>query len=90
MSEERLQALRARIDELDHRLLSLLAERQQLARTIGALKADTGQPVRQPEREAALLADRAKRAEALGLDPAQVRALFETLLAWSREEQKER
>jgi chorismate mutase-like protein len=88
ITEERLQALRTRIDDLDHRLLQLLSERRELVQNIGAINTDAGLPVRHPEREAALLADHAGRAEALGLDPTQVQALFETLLAWSRSEQE--
>lgn len=47
-----LEALRARIDEVDARLLALLSERGELVQQVGALKHATGAPVYRPEREA--------------------------------------
>jgi chorismate mutase / prephenate dehydratase len=49
--EERLAALRGRIDEINHKLLQLLSERAELALEIGHLKRADGADVYQPARE---------------------------------------
>ncbi|MCL4746722.1 MAG: prephenate dehydratase [Burkholderiaceae bacterium] len=54
--DERLGALRQRIDAVDARLLELLNERARIAREVGELKRETGAPVFRPEREAQVLA----------------------------------
>ena len=51
-----LRALRDRIDDLDDRLLALLAERLDVVRALGDLKAAHGATGRDPAREAAILA----------------------------------
>jgi chorismate mutase/prephenate dehydratase len=52
---DRLAELRARIDEVDARLLELLSERGRLVGQVGELKHATGAPVLRPEREAQIL-----------------------------------
>ena len=55
-----LAALRARIDDVDSRMLAAISERIEIARQVGAAKgaggtADDGAPVHRPGREAALI-----------------------------------
>ena len=50
-----LARLRAEVDALDRRLVALLNERAELARSIGRLKAEAGEPVRDTEREREVL-----------------------------------
>ncbi|MFM1991123.1 MAG: prephenate dehydratase [Pseudomonadota bacterium] len=50
-----LNALRERIDDVDARLLALLAERGRLVLQVGELKHATNAPVLRPEREAQIL-----------------------------------
>lgn len=50
-----LSALRESIDDIDSRLLALLAERADVVANVGAAKAREGAPVLDPEREKALL-----------------------------------
>src|SRR6185436_15909107 len=57
------------IDELDRELIDLLARRSLLSRRAAAAKAQLGAAVRDPRREAALLAARRDEAEKRGLDP---------------------
>ena len=73
------------IDGLDRDLLALLARRAVLSRRAAAAKAERGLPVRDPRREAELLASRRRDAERLGLDPARVGEIFEAVLRFSRE-----
>lgn len=52
---DRLSELRIRIDDVDRRMLDLLAERGRLVVEVGAFKHETGAPVLRPEREAQIL-----------------------------------
>lgn len=85
---EELQAARARIDRIDAELARLFAERMTAAAEIGAWKRAHGRPVRDPAREAELLARNTARIEDPRLRPYFGR-LLETLLAESRRWQGE-
>lgn len=74
-----LESLRARIDELDHEMLRLLAERMDASRQIASLKRQAGMSVYQPKRWDAVLTDRMKQAEGLALDQAFVKELLEKI-----------
>lgn len=84
MSLDDLTTLRQRIEHVDAALVRLVAERTQLARDAGAWKRVAGQPGRDPAQEAVVLERAATRARELGLDPAEVRAMFEILLRLAR------
>ena len=81
---EELSDARDVIDELDDELMELLARRVGVARRAAKAKASVGRPIRDPEREAELLAERVARAETLGLDGASVEELFVAVLGFSR------
>lgn len=72
-----LEALRARIDDVDAELARLVEARARLVAEIAALKAARGVPLLDPERERAIVA-RAAAASALPEDA--VRAAFEGIL----------
>ncbi len=74
-----LEALRARIDAADRRLLEALADRFAAVAEIGALKRQRGEPVVQPERWAALVRERLEWAAALGVDARFCEALLALL-----------
>lgn len=80
-----LAQTRDRIDEVDGELVRLLARRAKLVRRAQRAKAAEGRGVVDPERERALLADRARLAEESGLEGAGARAVFEAILALSCE-----
>jgi chorismate mutase/prephenate dehydratase len=61
----RLQPLREAIDEVDRRLVELLAERARLAQQVGILKQQAAAPVYRPERESEVL----RRVRALNRGP---------------------
>jgi chorismate mutase/prephenate dehydratase len=79
MSNE-LADLRKSLDDIDAVLVSALGERARLAREIAEVKADGDGPVRDSERETALLQHRSQFGERLGLDPAFVRRIFREIL----------
>jgi prephenate dehydrogenase len=76
------------IDEVDRDLLALLARRALLSQRAASAKAELGLAVRDARRGAALLASRRRDAEALGLDPESVGAIFEAVLHFSRKLQE--
>jgi chorismate mutase/prephenate dehydrogenase len=82
-----LPLLRAMIDALDRDLLQIVARRMALVAEVAAYKRAHGLRVRDAERERALLADRARRAEALGLPAAEIESMFRVLLRASRDHQ---
>jgi len=66
----------------------LLAERQDIVDDLCALKADAGRTVRDPEREAELLAHVRSVADETGLSPDLAETLFEEILAHSVKRQR--
>ncbi|MCH2138871.1 MAG: bifunctional chorismate mutase/prephenate dehydrogenase [Phycisphaerales bacterium] len=82
-----LQALRDRIDEVDLQLVDLLGARAKLITEVAAVKRDTGVPIKDPAREASLLASRTARAVGTGVSADTVEGLFRLLLRASRDRQ---
>ena len=80
MTSQDLAALRKSLDDIDAVLVSALGERARLARQIARVKADGDGPVRDADRETALLQHRSALGERLGLDPAFVRRIFREIL----------
>ncbi len=76
----RLAALRRRVDAVDRRIVRLLAERQRLVAAMPPYK----ERLRDPRREAQVLADAAREARRSGLDGIFVRSVFQRLLGASR------
>ncbi len=84
-----LATLRKALDDLDKVLLNALGERTRLAREIADVKADADRPVRDQQREAALLSHRAAYGEQLGLDPALVRRIYHEIIEDSVRRQRD-
>lgn len=80
MTTQDLAALRKSLDDIDAVLVSALGERARLARQIARVKAEGEGPVRDADRETALLQHRSAVGERLGLDPAFVRRIFREIL----------
>ncbi len=74
---------RARIDAIDHQLLRLLGQRMDTSREIALVKRPLDIALYQPARWNALVADRKRLAEQLGLDADFVGRLLETIHAES-------
>jgi chorismate mutase/prephenate dehydrogenase len=75
------------VDALDHELLQLAARRMAVVSEIAAYKRQHHLRIRDPQREREILADRAQRAEAMGLPKGEMESLFRVLLRASREHQ---
>lgn len=82
-ADRQLRLLREHIDTLDRQLLDAIAARFDCSRQIAQIKADSNLAVYQPKRWESLLQQRLAAAEALGLDPAFVKSLFERIHAES-------
>ena len=88
MADDRIEALRSRIDEINDRLLHLIAERQEVSLAIAAIKAEQGMALYSHEREAQLLERFRQDAVAHGLDPDYVEELMNVVLRHSRAAQR--
>lgn len=85
-----LEDARDRIDEIDRRFVELLAERYAVVDEICDMKAEDGDDVKDPTREAELLDHVASIAEENGLAPEFVRGLYQKILSHSVERQERR
>ena len=83
LSHPDLAPLRARIDDVDSKILALVGERVKLAIEVGEVKRRHDLPVFDPEREKRLIERLVARKEA-PLDAELVRRLFERVIAESR------
>ncbi|WP_018984525.1 prephenate dehydratase [Salinimonas chungwhensis] len=75
-----LDAVRARISELDSELLSLLAERRKLTNEVAETKIAQQIPVRDVKREEQLLIHLIKQGQEKGLDPHYVTQVFHVVI----------
>jgi chorismate mutase len=82
-AEAELAELRRAIDEVDHKILELVAERVRLVLAVGDYKRRNSLPVYDPERERSLL-ERLSREAPAPLEPETVRRIFERLVDESR------
>jgi chorismate mutase/prephenate dehydratase len=75
-----LVMLRKSLDDIDGVIVAALGERARLSRDMARAKADGDTPVRDLDRETALLQHRSAVGERVGLDPAFVRRIFREIL----------
>jgi len=86
---DELAQLRKSMDELDDKILGLLRSRVELSKRIGELKRRGGLPVRDPDRERAVLERVRRFSRQLGFDPLELEEVFLKILAASRRVQGE-
>ena len=79
--------LRKQIDEIDHSILELLDQRNQVVEEVAKVKKNTGFGIRDFKREAELLSDRSARGDTAGLPAAVIESLFRVILWASRDRQ---
>lgn len=77
---EALASSRAALDAVDAALVELLAKRRALVSAVWERKRAAGEPLRDPERERAILARAARSASVSGLEPSAVRAVMRAVL----------
>lgn len=83
MSEEDLNYLRQRLDNIDDKLLNLINERMNIVYEVGKVKAKSGGAIYRPEREKAII-DRLVSLNDGKLNRAAIEALFLEIFAISR------
>jgi chorismate mutase/prephenate dehydrogenase len=86
-AEQQLEALRRRIDAIDHDMLALLKERQEQVAEVTRLKKTHGMQVYHPAREENLISEKRRMGRAVGLDADFLEDLFRRILRQSRMEQ---
>jgi chorismate mutase len=84
-----LESVRKKIDEIDARLIRLIAERQQLAGEMAHLKFREGIPIRDPGQREHVLDRAFDRAVEAKVDPVSVQKIFAILVEMSEERQQE-
>lgn len=90
VSEDRLDALRRRILEVDEELIRLVGERRDLVVEVGRVKEALGFPVLDPRREAQVVRRAAETARELGVDEEMVRDVVWRIIAAARDAQEDR
>ncbi|HSM61024.1 MAG TPA: chorismate mutase [Longimicrobiales bacterium] len=88
--EERLEALRARVQEVDRALVGLIGERRALVLEIGRVKEALGLPVLDPPQEARVVRRAAEMAREAGVDDEAVRDVLWRIIASARDAQEGR
>jgi len=81
--EPELTELRSRIDQVDRRLVSLIAKRCRLAGVAGRRKRGEGRGLCDPDQEDLVLGRAVARARAAGLHEDRIRRLFTDLIGLS-------
>ncbi len=77
---EDIQTLRKRVDEIDDQIIKALSERVKTCRAIGEAKKQQGLPVRDKSRENEVYVKVKEKAVKLGLDSAQIEALYREIV----------
>jgi chorismate mutase len=82
-----LVSLREEINELDSKIIKLIAERQKLAPKIAKIKIHQGIPIHDEKRTAEVLAQVFERAVEYKIDPVAIQQIFEILIAMNEDRQ---
>jgi chorismate mutase len=77
---EDIKQLRKRIDEVDEQILQSLSKRTKICKSIGLVKKKHGIPIQDLPRESDIYAYIKEKAADLGLDPAQVEAIYRQIV----------
>ncbi|MCX5880926.1 MAG: bifunctional chorismate mutase/prephenate dehydrogenase, partial [Deltaproteobacteria bacterium] len=82
--DQALSGLRQDIDAIDSRIVSLLADRQQVVGQVAALKKSHNLQVYHPAREEDLISRRRQQAKNIGLNPDFIEEIYRTIIRRSR------
>lgn len=88
-ASDEIDAVRARIEQIDLQLVALIAERVQHGRELGRTKRALQLPVLDPAREAVVVRRAGELAREAGLQAEDVREIFWHLIGLSRRAQQE-
>jgi prephenate dehydrogenase len=83
-----IREVRQRIDDVDHEIVRLIAQRTELAERAGKAKAELGRPILDPAREKALLESRRAWASQANLDAEGIAEIFQAIVRLSRRAQR--
>lgn len=86
-TEQKLEDLRNKIDDIDQEIVALLAKRQVAVEHVLALKKAHNLPIYHPAREENLISERRNQGIETGLDPDYIEELYRLILRQSRTEQ---
>ena len=75
-----IKQLRKRIDEVDEQILRSLSKRMEICKSIGLVKKEHGISIQDLPRESDVYAHIKEKAADLGLDPAQVEAIYRQIV----------
>ncbi|GAA0821081.1 bifunctional chorismate mutase/prephenate dehydrogenase [Colwellia sp. D2M02] len=78
--DNKLNALRNEIDDIDSELVNLLRRRLSVTTKVGELKSGVGMPIYDPVREASLFKKRRQQASEAGLSPALIEDVLRRLM----------
>ncbi|MDD1660860.1 MAG: chorismate mutase [Methanomicrobiales archaeon] len=84
-----LASVREKIDEIDGKIIRLIAERQRLAADMAHLKFREGIPIRDPGQRERVLERAFDRAVEAMVDPVSVQKVFDLLVQMSEDRQQE-
>jgi chorismate mutase len=87
MSASDLAALRAKVEEVDARIIAAMAERLETSREIGRVKAALDQAITDPAREALVVQRATTLARRVNLPEDEIRFLYWRIVAMSRRAQ---
>ena len=82
-----LERLRKQIDEIDSRIVKLIAERMAVTRNIGSEKKEIGKPIEDKAREQAVLEKVKKLAQSENLNPEEIEKIYQRIFSASKEVQ---
>lgn len=88
--EQKLQQCRTEIDEIDQKLVQLLATRREVTARVGDIKSQVGMPIFAPEREQILLTKLKQQGAKLNLSTQLVEDLFRRIMRDSYSSQDEK
>ena len=81
---KKLDDLRADLDEIDTKILDLLAKRFEKIKLIGELKKEKNMPILQKSREEVVINRARKAALKNGIDPAYFEKIYEVIISGAR------
>ncbi len=82
--EDKLAAIRKKIDEIDSQIVELLAQRRDKIRELAKVKSSLKLKIRDQKRETQVIANSEKRAVEMGLDPSFVNKIFLEIIDYGR------
>jgi len=85
---ERILALRKKVDEIDEKILYFLKERVEVCKSIRAIKREHGISIRDHPREEQIYTDIMRKASELGLNPQEVKTIYQEIIAMSARAQE--